>query len=119
MRKKIMIVLLLAALAGCTPYLKQDFTSYSFNGKEVKLGMRAGEVSEIAGPPAKVTIPEPVSDIANNTMFANDPAYLYLSRHHSSREYWQYGSFERGDKEQIRMTIVNGKVTKIRKCTLK
>lgn len=119
MRKKIMIVLLLTALAGCTPYLKQDFASYSFNGTEVTLGMRASELREIAGPPAKVTLPEPVSDISNNTMFANDPAYLYLSRYHPYREYWQYGSFEKGDKEQIRITIVNGRVTKIRKCTLK
>lgn len=119
MNKRIVIVFLLLALTGCTPYLKRDFTSYSFNGREVKLGMTASEVSEIAGPPVEVTIPEPVSDIRNNTMFANDPAYLYLSRYHPYREYWQYGSLEKGDKEQIRITIANGKVTKIQKYTLK
>ena len=119
MIKRIVIIFLLLALIGCTPYLKRDFTSYSFNGKEVKLGMNASEVSEIAGRPTKVTIPEPVSDIRNNTMFANDPAYMYLSRYQPYREYWQYGSLEDGDKEQIKMTIANGKVTKIRKYTLK
>lgn len=119
MIKRIVIIFLLLALIGCTPYLKRDFTSYSFNGKEVKVGMNASEVSAIAGPPTKVTIPEPVSDIRNNTMFANDPAYMYLSRYQPYREYWQYGSFESGDKEQIEITIAKGKVTKIRKHTLK
>jgi len=119
MSKRIAIIFLLLALIGCTPYLKRDFTSYSFNGKEVKLGMNASEVREIAGQPTKVTIPEPVSDITGNTMFANDPAYRYLSRYQTYREYWQYGSLENGDKEQIKITIANGKVKKIRKCTLK
>lgn len=119
MAKRLVIVFVLLALTGCMPYLKQDFRSYPFKGKEIKVGMYANEVSEIAGQPTKVTLPESLSDITDNTMFSNDVVFIYMSRYQSYREYWLYGSFENGDKEQITITLTNGKVTRIQRCTKK
>lgn len=119
MIKKMIIIFMFAALTGCMPYLTQDFRGYPFNGKEIKVGMSASEVSEIAGQPTKVTLPESLSDITNNTMFANDIVFIYSSRYQSYREYWLYGSLENGDKEEIKITFTNGRVTRIQKCIKK
>ena len=122
MIKKLMIIFVLLALTGCLPYVKQNFTSYSFNGQEVTLGMNTDKVREIAGTPAIITIPDPLPNFNTNTMFVIDAAFRYLTNvrpYYQYYQYWQYGSFEDGDKEKLRITFANGIVTKIRKFTKK
>jgi len=119
MMKRLVIVFVLLALAGCMPYQRQNLTSYSFAGREVKLGMSADQVREMAGAPTKRTFDEP-AHLGGNTMFSNDLSLkIYMLKTYPYREYWQYGSFEDNDKEEIRITFAGGTVTGIRKCTKK
>lgn len=122
MIKKLIVIIAALAMAGCMPYLKQDFKSYTFNGKEVKLGMNADQVREIAGTPTHIEIPDPAPNIGTNTMFTNDvllSKYSYAARFQPYRECWQYGNLEKGDREQLSITFTKGFITKIRKFTKK
>lgn len=106
---KLLLVALMLVVTGCMPFVRQELTSYSFDGKEVTVGMNANNVRELAGPPTNISRPSALS----NTLFPGG-VYDNMTR---GQQYWQYGSLKNGGKQQISITFSDGIVTGIDKFT--